>query len=253
LVAATWPAAATAKELKQIKLCGESDCTTVTDRETLRLVPMGGDTPGAPPPAAAFYRVESTVDAESQTIRFRSYYVPSSNMLAFFERGYGMRWFPIVGPAAQELMRKLVEGLTPLAAPKLTRVTVGGKPVADPASYLQLTSVRSNGLAVLKDADWMQVELRSTRPTPWTIGPSSLSYSPSANVLQRGADMVQLPGSLAERIEARESLAASSSGFPWRYVVLAAALLIAAAAAGIFALVALRRGRGVAEAKPTTV
>ena len=49
--------AAEAKELIAVEVCGPDGCNRATDAQTLRNVPMGGETEGPLGPPAAFYRV----------------------------------------------------------------------------------------------------------------------------------------------------------------------------------------------------
>ena len=250
--AAAWPSVAAAKELTRAKICGAAGCTTVSDRKTLNMLPAGGDTSGSPPPAAPFYTLHLTVEAEGRSYHFRTWFVPSSNMVANRDESGQTDWYAIFGAPSQKLMRTLVRGLAPFPRPVLTRVTVNGEPAADPGSYLSLLSIRSDEDALPGQADWQRIELSSARPTPWTNGATYVTYSPSANLLWRGPDLIPLPDALAARLEARESLTIPSGGFPWRYFVLAVSVLGAAAAAGGFGIVLTHRTRDVAPRPKTT-
>jgi hypothetical protein len=81
-------------------------------------------------------------------------------------------------------------------------------------------------------ADWEPVVFQAKGKTPWTLEQTSLFYSPSNGMLQRGIEIVKLPGGMAADVRAGDSLAGGGSSFPWRTVLLAllaaAALLIAA-------------------------
>ena len=144
----------------------------------------------------------------------------------------GVAWAPIDEPRLAALARSL----KPFGRPEISSVTIGSRKVTDdPASYLRLFTVKSAGEAVPQGlADWEPVVFHAKGKSPWTLAQTSLFYSPSNDMLQRGIEMVKLPGGMAGDVRSGESLAGGSggSGFPWRTVLFAllaaAALLIAA-------------------------
>ena len=243
------PGVAAGKELTKVEVCGASSCTTITDRETLRELPTGGETTSPPPPAAGYYTVRLTVDAGGEQHDWRVFYVPSADMLAAPAESGAITWFPVYGPAARA-MASLVEGLEAFAPPDIARARVGSKPVDDPDSYLRLFEVTSAGDALPQKADWTPIELRSSVPSPWTSGPTALYYSPSARALQRGSEVLLLSRDLAADIARGASLAPGDATFPrlMAAVALAGALLLAAVVAHAF-----RRRRPAGRARRPSV
>jgi len=230
-------APAAAKELTQAQLCGPAACETVTDRDTLRALPMGGENVGTPPPASRFYVMRLTVrEGDSgPTHTWQVYYVPSADMLAVRDEYGTIDWLPIYGDAIP-LMKRLTRGLEPFPRPQLSRVTIGGEQVSgDASTYLRLFTVQSAGTARYGEGDYALVDLVSRSPSPWTDGSSEFAFSPSTKTLERGADLIRLPDGLADDVAAARALdpGGDRTLLPW--------LLLAALVAGIVLLAAAAR------------
>src|SRR5918912_4608942 len=101
LAAAAGPAAA--KEITKATFCGASGCASVTDRQTLRQLPTGGEPGSAPAAPAPFYTVRFTSRHEGQRSTWNVYYVPSANALASTGELGATDWFPIWGSPSQSL------------------------------------------------------------------------------------------------------------------------------------------------------
>jgi hypothetical protein len=242
---------AAAKEVKRAKVCGPSDCVTVTDREKVSLL-VGGDGggPGSPPPASNFYTVEFTGDAEGNEFTWTVYYVPSAAMTrpAFDpdgDAGPSLHTWWAVDSKSAGLFGAVTKGLEPFPRPDLSSVTIGSKAVVAGAdSYLRLFELpptRASGS--LPTAYSASIDLRSKEPTPWTDMPSDLSFSPTAGKLERGGQVVKVPEDLLADMRAGRPLAADPTdggGFAWG--TLAATLAAALAGAVVIALL-LRRAR----------
>ena len=133
-------------------------------------------------------------------------------------------------------------------------MAVGSKTVVGGAdSYLRLFELPPTRASGSRPTEYAEaIDLRSTRPTPWTDMPSDLSYSPTSRMLERGAQVVKLPEDVFADMRAGRPLAADDDGgapFPWRtlFVTLAAALAGAVAIAFL-----LRRARiGVLRRRPS--
>jgi hypothetical protein len=227
------PGAASAKELTQVQLCGPAGCTSVTDRQMLRRIPTGGETTASPPPASSFYTMRMTVDAEGEKHAWTVFYVPAPNMVAAPDESGRITWFPIFGEEATRLMKRLVAGVRPYPEPEITGATVDGKRVAgDAGSYLELFAVEPAGEAIPKEADWVSIKLTSKDPSPWTNAGSSLAYSRSAKLLERGFDLIRLPDALAADVESARPLGTDGRLLlPW--------LVLAGLVAAVLALAAL--------------
>jgi len=70
--------------------------------------------------------------------------------------------------ATLDRVRNLARGVDPYPTPTLTRVTVGGREVAEPQSYLQLFAGKLSFKRV--GGRWWTVKLQSAAPSPWTDG-----------------------------------------------------------------------------------
>jgi hypothetical protein len=247
------PGVAAAKELRQVQLCGPAACSTITDSQTLRQIPTGGEAIGNPPAASSFYTMKLTVDADGHEDAWTVFYVPAANAIAAPDELGTIEWFSIHGAAATGLMRRLVADLEPYPKPEITRATVDGRAVAsDPGSYLELFAVEPAGEAVPNEADWVFIRLQSRQPSPWTSTASSFAYSPSAKLLERGTEFIRVPDDIAADIERAGPLGTDGrSLLPWLVVGgLLAALL------GLAGLGALGRRRwqlpGAPVRRPTT-
>jgi hypothetical protein len=251
LVFAALAASAAAEEVKSAKVCGASDCVTVTEREKAMLLVGGDGRPGSPPPASAFYTVEATVttDESGGTGTWSFYYVPSeaTTRPAYDPRGdtgpSTHAWWAVSSQAAA-LFGAVTKGLEPFPAPDVSEVVIGSKTVVEGAdSYLRLFELpRTTGaLPGALPVEYSEsIDLRSTPPTPWTDLPSDLSFSPSAGLMERGGQVVRIPEEMLADIRAGQPLGAADDGgapFPW--TALAAAL--AAALAGAVAIAFLLR------------
>jgi hypothetical protein len=223
------PAPAMAKELTNVSVCGPDSCQAITGETNLHNFGTGGEPDGSVPAPAPFYEIRYTVDAEGESHQWSSWYVPSAKRLASVDERTGVAWMPLAEPR----LDALAKDVKPFAKPEISSVTIGSRKVTDnPGSYLRLFTVESAGEAVPQGlADWQPVVFHAKGRTPWTLDQTSLFFSPSNGMLQRGIEIVRLPSGMSADIRSGESLA-GGSGFPWRTVLLAllgaTALLIAA-------------------------
>lgn len=236
LGALVYAAPALAKEPSQATLCGADGCATTTDGRTLTSFVARSDT-GPPPPPAPYYRMTVTIDGGSagDGPSFDWWYVPSANIVyrtGIF--GEGQETWVRPTPSAAALLERTVRGLEPLPTPEPTRVTVGGRPADDPASYLRLLTQKSVGQRIPNAGDWQTIRLSGPR-SPWTNGATTLLYSKHDGLLLRGGEVVTLPRPLVAKIAAGSSLGGAGKAFPWA-ILGAVALALALAAAGIVTL-----------------
>jgi hypothetical protein len=108
---------AEAKKLVSAKVCGASECRTVTDREALMALHEGGP-PTGPPDASAFYRVDLTGRGDGELFTFPVVIVPEAGLLRGGTEAEGYTWMPVSAQAAREF-RRMTSGLAPLPAAKL--------------------------------------------------------------------------------------------------------------------------------------
>src|SRR6185312_1801075 len=114
------------------------------------------------------------------------------------------------------LMDRAALGVTPFAKPRISRVTIGGRPVQGPASYARLFTLQGKAESLPYEPDWRPIRIVTGLPCPWSSQAATLEYSPRKNVLWRSIQFVKVPNNLAERLEAGRSLdAPSGDSFPW--------------------------------------
>ena len=210
------PAPVMAKELTNVSVCGPDACKAITGKSNLRNFGGSGEPDGSVPAPSPFYEIRYTIDAEGES-QWSSWYVPSAKRVASVDERTGVAWAPLDEPR----LAALAKGLKPFAQPEIRSVTIGSRKVTDnPASYLQLFTVKSAGEAVPQGlADWEPVVFHAKGKTPWTLDQTTLFYSLSNGMLQRGIEIVKLPDGMATRIRSGDSLAGGGSSFPWRTVL----------------------------------
>jgi hypothetical protein len=216
-----WASGAQAKELASLKVCGASGCKEVKGEAFLRDAIGLAEIQGEPvtirtPRPAPYFRLEFRVKGdEGSTPSFLQYYVPASRAVTW-RVGEGA-WGWIHAGARRPLYERAIAGVKPFARPAITRVTIGGKPAADPASYTRLFRLNRATSDYPDDSDWIRIELGSKRPSPWSTHASTIEYSPSEDILWRGTEFIKVPEAIAARLEARKSLAVGteSDSFPW--------------------------------------
>jgi hypothetical protein len=237
-----------AKEPKSATVCGPDGCATTNDsRQLLNLIADNGTTP-PPPPAGEYYKVTMTIDVPPDAgvaPKVEWWYTASGGGLlrAVQKDPSGVTaWYPLTATGTA-FMERLTRDVKPFPLPRVTSATIGGKPVADPSSYLALFGQETTGSARVAAGDWQDIVF-SGPASPWTDNAVTLQYSPSADAILRGYEIAKLPPSLAAKVESGSSLAPGSS-FRWWLVGLAA--LVLAAAAAVVALRRLPRGRALAK------
>jgi hypothetical protein len=224
------PAGASAKELIEATVCGSSGCRTVTDKATLHEIPGGEDLTGLGAPAP-YYRL-TLVGGEPNGRRyaFATYYVPSAKAMSWGEDGL-YRLHPIYGARANGVMQRITAGIEPYTPPVITTAIVGDRRVTGAAaqSYASLFSAGEPTQLDVRPDDWVAVDLRSRRPSPWTAGKSELMFSPSTDLVEIGYEPARIPGAIADDIIAGRTLHEESGRtFPWGWLALVGAGVLAA-------------------------
>jgi hypothetical protein len=108
---------AAAKELESAKVCGASDCRTITDHKAL-IALVEGDLPVSPPDPSAFYRVAVRVRGDGEIATLRVVIVPSLGLMRGGTPADGYTWMPVPAESLR-LQRRMTRGLEPLPASKL--------------------------------------------------------------------------------------------------------------------------------------
>ena len=251
LVVLAVPTTAGAKEITNVAMCGPDGCKNFGDPTQLGGGGSNSDGGqlGQMPGPAAFYELRYTVDAEGEESTWSQWYVPSADVVASLDEREGVYWHKVDNPAFAALAKEI----KPFPKPEITAVTIGDRRVTDdPASFLRLFTVQTTDRNAYPDgvADWQQITFVSEQQSPWTMAQSSIHFSPSNGMLQRGVEMLKLPDEMAADLRSGEALAGESSAFPWRTVLFAVfgalALLIAAS------LIRPLRRRLIMRRAPTT-
>jgi hypothetical protein len=194
--------------------CGQNACVTITpnDAEALAIKLFYGDgsrelfAPKVVP--GPFYTLRWHFEGDMHT----GYYVPALNLFRYVGDPASpavsstslVHWMHLDAQGQAALGRAFTP-LQPYARPTPTRVTVGGRDVADPESYLRLWSV---GKATYKwpTGRFLKVVIASATPSPWTDGNAHLSIARRSPYLLRDGTVVRISAGLARQIRARVSL-----------------------------------------------
>lgn len=214
-------APAEAKELASFKACGAAGCKEIKSPSLLRSLIKGVEAQGEPvttrtPAPAPFFRLEFTAKGdEGSTPSFTQYYTRSPALVAMETNPGAWTW--VKAGRLSSLFERVTAGVKPFAAPTISSVKIGGKPVADPRSYARLFALDSLTNDYPDNGDWTTIRLETAGASPWSTGAATLEYSPGKNVLWRGAEFVKVPSALASRLEQRKSLASApdAGSFPW--------------------------------------
>jgi len=198
------------------EFCGPIACTALRGLDNAERLAVdlfyGGDgstelwTPTVP--AAPFYTVHWSFEPSQP---HTGYYVPLLNVFRFVGDIAGpesanatVHWRKL-GPATRAAFEQLTAKLAPFSVPTPSRVTVGGRPVQDPASYLGLWSV---GRATYSwpTTGFIRIKTTCDRGSPWTDGAAELRIARRGPFLMRDSSVYRIPARLARLVRARASL-----------------------------------------------
>jgi hypothetical protein len=141
-----------------------------------------------------------------------AYYVPANGQVRQHDSTGLTSWLKVAN--APEL-RRMTAGLTPYPVPEVTRVTVAGRPVRDPQSYLRMFGAGESWFATILPR-FLPITFTSNEPSPWTDGADDYFISRKGRLLWIDGNIVRIPLQLAQRIRARRSLAPSALRAPPR-------------------------------------
>jgi hypothetical protein len=199
------------------EVCGAKACSAIKsfdDAEPLAVSLFFGagdsrelSTPKVP--AAPFFTIHWDYGNGSN---HGAYYVPLLNVFRYvgdpgsaadFPDGL-VHWIKL-GVDARAALARLTASLEPFPAPAPQRVTVGGRAVADPASYLQLWAV---GKLTYRwpQGSFLRIRFTSDQPSPWTDNAAHLSIARRGPYLLRDSTILRIPAGLARHVRARVSL-----------------------------------------------
>ncbi len=224
------PAAAQAKEINALAVCGPNSCEDVDMAGFGHRDPIAGDstTQDGPPPSD-FLRIDFTVDG--QKAAFSVFYEAGSGLVALEGRPGHVEWARL-DPRIATAVKDAAKRVESFPAPRITGVSVGDREVAgDPSSYLPLLTLEGAFILPKTNEDAVSIRFEATDPNPWTQ--ASIAYYPRDEVILRGGTFVKLPNALAADIQAARTLGTGGGGttVPW--------LPIGVALAGAVLLIAL--------------
>jgi hypothetical protein len=201
-------AAAPAKEVSSIQICGPEACATVTDRATLAQFEQSAgsyDVSVGPAAPAVYYVLRVTYDDGAQQHSWENFYVPAARSLRSVDEAGRAAWRR--APKAQRaLLDSIAAGVRPFAVPVVTKATVGRRAAANPASYLGLYNLKRSPKAFPRRPGWQRIRLASAAPSPWTDGANVLRYLPKERLLERDGEYVRLPKRLARAVRRAAAL-----------------------------------------------
>lgn len=234
LCALVLPRQGAAKEIAAITVCGASGCRTV-HHPPQEIASGGGGVPDPAPGLRPYYTVTLTAGEPGHFESWQIFYIPEPPFLGL-RREDGRGLFERLDGAALRELRTAARGIEPFSAPTITRVTVGGEQVADPASYARLLTVDGEESSIPAPADFVPIVFHANRPSPWT-DQRYLMFSPSSGTLERSIRLIELPDELAAAVASGASLDAvdapgGGSGLDGRVAgaaVLAAVLVLVGA------------------------
>jgi len=216
-------APAQAKELLGVQLCGPGGCAT--QRSDILLEGPNGPFSGQLAPAAkpgAWYRGYLLAGDGGEVVgKLPFYYVPGANVVVEPGRlGQVATW---THPDARiaTLVHRLAERTKPYATPRLTSVTMNGKAVDDPQSYLRLWTLGEKATGYPDGLGSKQLVFYSQPASPWSDGNYVVAYAKS-RLLLRDGQIVSLPKDVAAAVADGRSLDPRSA-FSWAVVAVAAA------------------------------
>ena len=199
LLAFAVPAAQAKAPPLGVKICGATACRSVSqeDAERMGIWHLASSvTPGKPAP---FYVVRYRWNAKDpeQT----SYWIPSTgllrvvtpNLISWYRFGRGALEPFVTDPAA-------------ITMPRITAVTVRGRAVRGPASYVRLFT-EGRRVDVWPEYSWLRVRFTSTAPSPWTDASADVRISSGGAFLLRDDIVFAIPKRMADRV--RRGLALS--------------------------------------------
>jgi hypothetical protein len=196
------------------RLCGVSACVSLggNDAETVAVSLFYG--------AGVKFVGPTAVPSDFYALRWQfpnqreesGYYVGGSRVVRLFGAALGgstsfdaaVSWLR-PSPGALQVLSRLSGAIQPMPVPTVTRVTVGGRAVRDPASYVRLWAVGVPALP-LHPRGWLRVRITTATPSPWSDSLTDVRVARSGGWLYRDGTFYRVPAKFAARIRARQSL-----------------------------------------------
>ena len=174
-----------------IDLCGASGCSHIAGLEAEKLVTGWSASSAHPAAPAPFFVLHVPSTATGGEIVF---WVPAAKLV---RRGGGFAAWSHPAAEAEAVLEQAAAGLEPLRL-ELTRVTVGGRPVRAPATYVRLFR-RGRWMPGSSATHWLRVRFESAVPSPWTDDVAEYLLSRRGRDLVVDVDVVRIPAAVAQR------------------------------------------------------
>jgi MYXO-CTERM domain-containing protein len=213
LAALALPAAAEAQARVILEVCGAEECrrfSSETHQALVEGVAVPKDYELSPPsPLLAYYRLQ----------------LHETGSIIWVPQGGRLRTSFWITPSVDliPLLDEATAGLEPFPPPKLERVTIAGRPVADPEAFQDLFAVFETAPPAPSDARHVDIVVRSD----WVTTVRPLEYFPLEDVLQRYGEWVRPSAELSDRIEEELQARAAEEQSDWPAYASLAALVAA--------------------------
>ena len=193
LVVFAAPAAQAKAPPNGLTFCGAGGvCVPLTflESEALHLwTPTGETAPAAPAPYYALHVIWQPGGTEQMF-----YWIPSRGLVRRLYDSGDVGWLRV---PAQSLPSSLID-LKPIAMPRITGATVGGRHVRRPSTYLRLLSV-GHLVSISPVVDWLRVRFVASAPSPFTDANADVRIAKEGGYLFRDRFVFKIPERLADR------------------------------------------------------
>jgi hypothetical protein len=143
-----------------VVVCGSTGCVSLAAGQAEMFWRQVASS-GRPVAPGAFYSFRWHFDGEPDRT---AYFVPDRRAV----RWDGPQGWGSLEPLVVDAIKRSLANVEPFTSPALTRVTVGGRAVAAPQTYLALLGGKPTW--IWPAGSWLGVKLTSPTPTPWTNG-----------------------------------------------------------------------------------
>jgi hypothetical protein len=174
-----------------IDLCGASGCRHLAWLEAEQVLIGWQQNLARPAPFAPFYAVHIPWSATEEQI---VYWVPSAGVRRGDLRA------PVwtrVNASARAILSEAANGIEPFQI-EPTRVTVGGREVRAPATYVRLLQ-RRTWLETWPATPWLAVKFETAVPSPWSDDAAEILLARHGRLLAVDGWVVRIPKAVAQR------------------------------------------------------
>jgi hypothetical protein len=153
------------------EICGVNGCVQLAFPDAESFWVRSHDAAPAPAPAR-FYAIRWrwTADSPEQS----AYWIPAGAAVRWDYADQGVAWAD-VDAATNNRLRRLAASIQPYSLPLPTRVTIGGRDVRAPQTYLRL--FRGREVYTWPATPWLEIKIEAAAPSPWTDGRSTFQLA----------------------------------------------------------------------------